>query len=61
MAIVYAICLGTIFLQARHKTILFPLLCILAAYGLGNVDKKYAKWSCLAAILLIDIQLYMVL
>lgn len=61
MAIVYAICLGTISLQARHKTILFPLLCILAAYGLGNVDKKYAKWSCLAAILLIGIQLYMAL
>lgn len=61
MAIVYAMCLGSISLQARHKTILFPLLCILAAYGLGNVDKKYAKWSYLTTIFLIGIQLYMAL
>lgn len=61
MAIAFAMCLGTVSLQARHKTILFPLLCILASYGMWNVNKKYAKWSCLAVALLVAIQLYMAL
>lgn len=61
MAIAYAMCLGTVSLQARHKTILFPLLCILASYGMCDVNKKYSKWSYLAVVFLVAIQFYMAL
>lgn len=61
MVLVFAMCLGTVSLQARHKTILFPLLCILASYGMWNVNKKYANWSYLAVVFLVAIQFYMAL
>lgn len=61
MAILFAMCLGTVSLQARHKTILFPLLCIIAAYGICNTNKRYSKFSYLLAATCVLIQLYMAL
>lgn len=61
MAILFAMCLGTVSLQARHKTILFPLLCIIAAYGICNTNNRYSKISYLLAATCVLIQLYMAL
>ena len=53
MALLFAILLGTISMQSRHKTVLFPILCILAAYGRVYYDKKFAGKSALLAIIVI--------
>lgn len=41
--ILSAFLLGTVSLQSRHKTMLYPFICILAAYGMVNYNKKYHK------------------
>lgn len=43
--LVFALLLGSIDLQIRHKTVLFPFMCMLAAYGYANFDKtqKYTS------------------
>lgn len=35
MAVLFAVALATVSLQARHKDIMMPLLCILASYGMS--------------------------
>lgn len=59
IALIYALCLGTVSLQARHKTVLMPILCILAAYGICH-EKDGKTWlSKILATIVIVIQLYM--
>ena len=41
--ILSAFLLGTVSLQSRHKTMLYPFICMLAAYGMVNYNKKYHK------------------
>lgn len=43
IAIAYSVILGTMSLQARHKTILMPFLCLLAATGDMGFHNKYRK------------------
>ncbi len=38
--LVFALLLGSIDLQIRHKTVLFPFMCMLAAYGYAKFDKS---------------------
>jgi hypothetical protein len=40
LALLFALLLGTISMQSRHKSVLFPILCILAAYGKVKYDFK---------------------
>ena len=61
MAVVFAMCLGTVSLQSRHKTVLFPLLCILAAYGICNNNIKYKSLSIFMTVCIVMVQLYMAL
>lgn len=57
MAIIFAMILGTISMQSRHKTVLFPILCILAAYGYANKNKKYDGSATILASIVIGVQL----
>lgn len=58
--VLFALLLGTISLQTRHKTVLFPILCILAAYGKEKYDMRLRDASVLVAASLIGIQLLLV-
>lgn len=40
-----AVALGTISLQARHKTVLIPFMCMLFAYGKNNYHGSYCLFS----------------
>ena len=40
LVLLFALLLGTISMQSRHKTVLFPMLCILAAYGKVKFDVR---------------------
>lgn len=53
MALLFALLLGTISMQSRHKTVLFPVLCILAAYGSVNNNIKYENISTIMAAIVI--------
>lgn len=53
IVLLFALLLGTISMQSRHKTVLFPILCMLAAYGKVYYDKKFAGISTLIATLII--------
>lgn len=55
--VLFALLLGTISLQSRHKTVLFPILCILAAYGKERYNKRLSDASVLMAIAVIGAQL----
>ena len=55
--ILFALLLGTISLQSRHKTVLFPILCIFAAYGKVKYDKRLSDASVFMAIVVIGAQL----
>ena len=57
MSLIFALLLGTISMQSRHKTVLFPIMCMLAAYGKVNYNKKYDHISLLMAFILIGVQL----
>lgn len=61
MAIVFAFCLGTVSLQARHKTALMPILCILAAYGICSTNTKFNWLSAMLTVMLIAVELYVAL
>ena len=57
IVVLFALLLGTISLQSRHKTVLFPILCILAAYGKVKYDKRLRDASVFLAASLIGIQI----
>ncbi len=57
---IFAILLGTVSLQSRHKTVLFPFLCILAAYGKNNFEERYRLSSELLALITVLGQILMV-
>lgn len=57
LSILFALALGTVSLQARHKTILFPILYILAAYGWYLPTKRYNMMSIALTILLFTVQI----
>ena len=57
VSILFALSLGTISLQARHKTVLFPILYILAAYGWYLPSKKYNKISRIFTFLVFLLQI----
>lgn len=58
LAILFALCLGTVSLQIRHKSVLFPILCILAACGFSLKNKKsYNTLSIVLTAFIIAIQL----
>lgn len=61
MALLFAMLLGVISMQSRHKTVLFPILCILAAYGKVNYDKRCNFLSVLLALIVIGSQFLLVL
>ena len=61
MALAFALSLGTVSLQARHKTVLMPLLCILAAYGMHNSNRRYNRLASFLTVIIIAVQVYMVL
>lgn len=43
--LIFSLLLGTISLQIRHKTVLYPFIAILAAFGITNLNTKYKKLS----------------
>ena len=49
--------LGSIDLQIRHKTIVFPILCMVAAYGMVRYDKHAKITSTLLGMVMLIIQL----
>lgn len=55
--IFFCFLLGTISLQSRHKTVLFPMLCMLAAYGKYHGLRSTRQTSGLIAFVLITFQL----
>ena len=59
IVIIFATLLGTISLQFRHKSVLFPVLCILAAYGKFNYNIKYGAMSSVLAIITIGIEVFL--
>ncbi len=64
IVILFAICLGTISLQARHKTILMPFLYIMTAYGYYNrylVSKAVRIICSLFTFCFFILQLYFIL
>ena len=61
IVIVFAFLLGSISMQSRHKTVLFPIMCILAAYGKVNYDKKYSSSSGTLTFLTIAVQIVLAL
>lgn len=61
IVVVFSFLLGSISMQSRHKTVLFPIICILAAYGKVNYDKKYDGVSKLLTSLTIGAQVVLVL
>lgn len=50
IAITYSVVLGTVSLQARHKTILMPFLCLLAAIGNCGCGNKYRKTALYSGV-----------
>ena len=56
ITLVFAMALGTISMQSRHKTVLFPIMCVLAAYGYVKRDKNFDGVSAAMAIVLIVVQ-----
>jgi hypothetical protein len=56
IAIMFAVCLGTFSIQARHKTILMPIIYILAGFGRYSPIKKYKliSYSGTFSIILIE-------
>lgn len=58
--ICFCFLLGTISLQSRHKTVLFPMLCMLAAYGHYNSSPSVKTKGRLIAICLILSQIALV-
>lgn len=59
ITVLFALLLGTISMQSRHKTVLFPFICILAAYGKVNYNKDFNGFSIILTSLVIGIQLVM--
>ena len=61
LVIVLSFCfvLGTVSLQIRHKTVLFPFLCMLAAYGMTKFNKheKNNSFAITAAFIVIQLVL----
>ena len=57
LIILFALLLGTISLQFRHKSVLFPIICILAAYGKINYNKNFGAISILFSFGIISIEL----
>ena len=55
--LLFSLLLGTISLQSRHKTVLFPILCIFAAYGKEKYDKRLGDASVFMATAVIGMQL----
>lgn len=60
LILLFALLLGTISLQTRHKTVLFPIICILAAYGKEKYNKRLGDTSVFWAAVLIGFQLIFV-
>lgn len=56
MALLFALLLGTISMQSRHKTVLFPILCLLAAYGKVKYNYREKDMSFILAAGTIGIQ-----
>lgn len=61
IALLFSFCLGTISLQYRHKAVLMPILCILAAIGYAIPSSKYKILSSIFAISIIAVQLIFML
>ena len=61
IVMVFALLLGSISMQSRHKTVLFPIICILAAYGKVYYDKRHSITSGTLAFLTIAIQIVLAL
>lgn len=61
MVLLFALLLGVISMQSRHKTVLFPILCILAAYGKVNYNKRCNVLSVLLSLIVIGLQFLLVL
>lgn len=61
IALIFSILLGTISLQSRHKTVLFPIICIMAAYGSVYYNKKYTGTDTLIATVIIFVQILLAL
>jgi hypothetical protein len=57
IALLFALLLGTISMQSRHKTVLFPILCMLAAYGRVKCDIRVKRTSASLATITIIVQL----
>lgn len=53
LVLLFALLLGTISMQSRHKTVLFPFLCMLAAYGKVYYYKRFDGFSVLLASIVI--------
>lgn len=47
--IIAILLIATMSLQMRHKTMILPLLCILAAHGVKDCDAKTIKWGNVAS------------
>jgi hypothetical protein len=58
LSILFALCLGTISLQVRHKTVLFPFLYILAAYGWYIPTKRFNSLSNILLIAVVAFQIF---
>ena len=55
--IVFTMLLGTVDLQIRHKTVVFPFMCMLAAYGMVKYDKHQKYISFFLGVFMILVQL----
>lgn len=57
LMILFAMLLGTISLQSRHKTVLIPLLCLFSSYGVVRYNKSAQSISILLAVGTIAVQI----
>ena len=53
----FCVLMGTIDLQIRHKTVVYPVLCMVAAYGMIRYDKNAKITSTIFGLSMIVIQL----
>lgn len=57
LTLAFAVILGTVSLQIRHKNIIYPLYSVIAAYGFYNYDKKNHNNTIMVFIVIIFFEL----